>query len=398
VCLSARGRTAIRWRGKSFGCYKFGIEIDNRIKTIDDVNLITANCVKVFEVMDDLFPNLKFAFIPANPPFSRRWKLKDGTIVDSTKYTWHQATNRGTFGYFLANTATIEALGIDKHPYTYAYETRDGTDIWPGMRADLKIGIVWWKNSSATASLKSEAYDAWLKINEIVEQERISRPNFNIHLDTRGYLRTYLSIRSEFKLKLAKDQIARLHRINDCHPLTLTTEKETRDLMADLVRCGAYTIEPAARVAIEKALEECKALAVPVMPVTSFETVAYADEEETLQCIASAEGRFNLRAGVKYPIRTGSYRFADRFQRNKLHYSEETGQMYRSVHNCELSGTDRYIEVTDDGGRNIQFMYRPPKDLPGCYEEALLWNVNRSCWYIDEEGDIHTTSCQPRRS
>lgn len=365
----------------AIGCYKFGIEMDNRIGSIDDVNLITGNCVKVFEIIEDLFPNLRFACINANPPFGRKWRLKDGRVVDSTWYTWQQATTRGMYGYFIANAKTIEELGIDKHPFVYRYECKAGSDFWRGMHAELKIGIVWWKNPLAGTvwrdvnepTLKGEVLTAWKKVEEVIEQERVDRPDFNIYLDDRGYLRTYLSIRNQFKLKLPKETVERLHTINDCHPLTLTTEKETRDLMFNLVTCGMYTVQPEARQAIEDALKQVNSLACPIMPVTNFETVAYADEEETLTCITEAEGLFNLTQGLKYRIKTGSYKFTESFTRQKIHCNERTGTMYKATHNCELSGQDRYIELVDDTGAKIQFMDRPIKGLPNCFEESLLW-------------------------
>lgn len=367
------GQGALINRLGAFGCYKFGIEMDNRIKLIEGVQLITANCVKVFEAIDDLYPSLRFQCINANPPFGRRWKLKDGRLVDSTEYTWLQATRRGNYGYFISNAKTIEALGLNKHRYVYAYEVKEGSDIWPGMKAELRIGILWWKRPENDYTEKSTVWEAWKKINEVIEQEKVTRPDFNIYLDQRGYLRTYLSIRDEYKQRVNKEMVLRLNKINDSHPLTLTTEKETRDLMTDLVNCGVYTVQPEARDAIERALEECKALAIPIMPVTNFETVAYADEEEKLLCMADARGRFNLTEGRSYKITTGSYKFSDQFKRNKIHYNEETGSMYELVHDCELSGSDRYIEITDDARRVCRFMDRPNPKMGNQFEETLLW-------------------------
>src|ERR1019366_4340685 len=96
-----------------------------------------------------------------------------------------------------------------------------------------------------------------------------------------------LSIRNEVKLKLDYTAIQKLGKINDQHPLTLTTEKETRHLLRDFVQQGIYTVQPEAKAAIEAALAEVERLAVPIMPVTSFENVAYTEEEETLKCIKS---------------------------------------------------------------------------------------------------------------
>lgn len=360
----------------SWGVNKFGIDIDNRIDGTA-CNLVTGNCIKVFEAIDDLYPHLLFDCINANPPFSKKWKLANGDVVDSTEWTWKQVTKRGSYGYFIANHSTLEKLGIDKHPWVYHYEQHDGTKLWKGMRDTLKIGIAFWKNPAAVARTTDpvEIKAAWQRIQKVVDEEKVSRPDFNIYLNKAGYLRTYLSTRASIKRKINRDQILRLATIDECHPLTLTTEKETRDLLSELVTCGLYTIQPEAKRAIVTALAEVKSLSCPLMPVTDFETVGYCDEEDALTCVhTTATPQMQFTAGKVYKLTTGTYKFTQKFTRKKAHFDEHSRTMYTAMHDCQLSGQDRYIQFTDDRGQPIRFMEKPLHPEWN-FPESYLWKI-----------------------
>jgi hypothetical protein len=360
---------------------KFGIEIDHN-KTPGGVHVISGNCMKVFEAVEELTPELRFMVANANPPFGLKWKTKDGDTVDSTLATWRFVTRHANCGFFIANASTIEKFGLNHAVNTtgievVSYERRPACEYWKGIRSSLMIGIVLWQRKDTThftpASMVTEL---WKQLKGIIDEEKLSRPKFNIYLDKAGFLKTYLSQRSTFKLKLTKEQITRLHRVNDCHPLTLTTEKETRVLMRQLVDCGLYTLQPEALDAIEKALADVNSLACPIMPVNDFETVAYAEEEERLVCRMTTDSingvPVSFTAGKSYSISTGSYSFVESFKRNKVHFNEEHQETYTQNHECQLSGTDRYIAVTDDSGAVYRFMDRPGKD-PNEFPEKLLW-------------------------
>jgi SNF2 family DNA or RNA helicase len=168
----------------------------------------------------------------------------------------------------------------------------------------------------------------------------------------------------------------RLIRINRCHPLTLTTETETRKLMHEYLMGGVYTIEPAAKVAIAEALREVASLACPLRPVTELEVVAYADEEERLMCRAvDPRGKIQMTVGKQYEVRTDTYEFTEYYSRIKPHYDEETGKTTIRDHDCQLSGVDRYIEITDDRHLIHRFMDRPDKSTHYHHPETMLWNL-----------------------
>lgn len=364
------GEGALLKPSYSYRTRKYGFDIDNRLAEKSDYNtdIIIGNCVKVFEVMDDLYPDLKFECIVANPPFAKRWKVGD-KVVDSTEYTWQQCIKRGCYGFFISNKNTIEKLGIDKHASVYHYETY--ADVWPNC--NVVIGVVWWKNKDAVATLPYDTIEPWKDIEQVIREESAHRSTWNIWLGDDGKLTTYLSTRVKLKRKLGNDEILQLHRIKDCHPLALTPERETRKLMQHLIECGFYSIQPEAQAAIEDALVQVNKLACPIMPPTEFELVAYTDEQESLECIH--KNNLNFTPGKKYEITTATYQFRESFTRSKIHYNEKDETTYTLPHECSLSGQDRFIAMRDDHGKQHRFMDKPDPEREHEHEEGLLWKV-----------------------
>ena len=349
--------------------YSFGIELDNRIdrSKVPWAHLITIDCQKAFEIVDDIYPTLRFETFNANPPFAKRWSVGE-EIVDSTKWTWDRALKHGCQGVFITNHNTAVKLGIDKHPFVVDYKTY--SDVW--KQCEVVIGVAVWHNPDAEPTNLSEVIDAWGQIEKIVQEEKSKRSPFNIWMRHDGKLATYLSTRSQAKFKLTRDHILQLERIKDSHPLALTTERETRKLLNELITCGFYTIEPKALKAIKEALAQV-AMAVPIMPITDFERVAYADEEDHLLCVNSCGMDFT--PGRKYELRTASYIFVEGFKRDKVRFDEETQQTFTAKHDCTLSGQDRYIAFTDDQGIERRFMDKPRKECQNEHDENLLWQI-----------------------
>jgi hypothetical protein len=357
--------------GYGWATAKFGIDIDSRLAP--SYALITSHCVKVWELLDELFPDTKFAVANANPPFGKRWKIGD-KLVDSTLLTWNWVTKHAGSGFFIASKKTIEALELHLHPWVT--KAMFFENIWPNC--DVVVTVLWWRNPDPmwTPTPVNELRQRWLTVKKIIDEEKAARPKFNIYLNHAGYLCTYLSVKSEIQLKLDYEQIQRLHRINGQHPLTLTTERETRDLLSSLVNAGIYTVEPVALQSINHALDEVRRVACPIMPVTDFETVAYADEEEALLCTQCIETeRLKFTAGKHYKVDTATYTFRQQFTRKKVHFSEETQTTYTSEHDCLLSGQDRMIRIKDDRGDHKEFMDRPDKDLSFQFDESMLWKI-----------------------
>jgi superfamily II DNA or RNA helicase/predicted RNA methylase len=415
---------------------RFGLEIDNRAKKQwaeeDQINGITASCVMAFETLDEINDDVRWDVIVANPPFGLRWQLKDGSVMDSMEWTWQRIgkhlANKGA-GFMIGNAATLERLKIHRHPWVYCYNRMPAAGVWDGV--DCDVGIVHfhrienhkrmekvWPTTPSEFELTllaeqvdtqshlrpsySNPFGYWERLHEIIEDEKRDRPAFNIYLGKDGLLRTYLSVRAKY-VKFTQDNILKLARINNQHPLTLTTDRETRKLLRELVDSGVYTIQPEASAAITQALEEVNSIACPIRPVTDFELVAYTDEEDRLKALdptALAQAQalgcpIMLTPGKTYEITTGTYTFKDQFTRKKVHFDEETGVTTINDHECELSGADRYIEIIDDLLSRHRFMDRP---TPSNNQYAIQEHTEDKLWQLFEKPMVKSIAdvCGPQ--
>jgi len=389
-------------------CYEqYGIEIDNRISNRQgsSINRITGNCVEVIETLDEVYPDTKFSCIAANPPFGILLKTKDGN-KDSTLWTWEliksHLMERGR-AYLIGNASTIERLGLHEQPGVYLYQ-RFPVGVFE--TANVEVGLIHFHQGEAKPRkevrwdhVPSEnemfyrcsdllggdywhsPYESiskkWTNVNAIIEEERKkNRSPWNVWLNDEGLLRTYLSTRKA--INLDNDEIKKLAGLNNCHPLTLTTEKETRLILHSVVTSGLYSIEPAAHEAIVAALKEVHTLACPIMPVTDFELVAYADENETLKvrddCPPEIVRDFHLTPGKKYDVGTGSYQFQENFTRKSLYTDPDSGKSYLEDHEWVRTGSDRFIRFVDDYGRAHKFMDKPgSNDFE--HDEGMIWQI-----------------------
>lgn len=367
------GATVVNGYGwRSIGS-RYGLDMDNRLAGagLHDISLIVANCVKFGEALDDLYPDLRWETVNANPPFGKRWK-QAGEVIDSTEWTWDFVTRHGCAGYFIANYKTIERMGIDKHPYVYSYSKHE--NVW--KNCEVVIGVVHWKRDGVNPTPQHELREAWGTLSKVIEEEKGTASPWNIWLDDKGCIKTYLSTRTQTKRRLKREELLKLAKVTGSHPLVLTTEKETRVLLQQLVECGFYTIEPKCRLAIADALTQVHKLACPLMPVKDFCLVAWADEQEQLRCKATASlDGMTFTGGKDYDISTATYKFREPFKARKVHHNEKNNETYTVEHDCELSGQDRYIQVTDDSGKAHRFMDRPRKNCEHEHAEALIWDI-----------------------
>lgn len=441
----------------------FGCDIDNRFEQPDSAARpshygttpplrFAANCVDVWRLLDEFYPDLTFRCQVANPPFGHVWRDTTGEKVDSTVFTWNAMLKRADktgCGFLIANRSTIERFSLDRYPEAYLYQTFP-TGIFD---ANVEIGVLHFHGAHITGAHRIQHRDvdamsirqvcdrftapdydiagtaaeavrgAFITVRRLLSEEKKKLPPYNIYLDSHGYLKTYLSTRELLTRKLTAKDIERLAKIDKCHPLTLTTERDSRVLMAELVACGVYTVQPEAKAAIESALKEMESIACPIMPITDFERVAYADENEALLAIKptiphNLVGRMNGRAGAfappgtqmslaggsvyipgreltdekgrrtgeehpititpgnRYTVSTGSYSFTNGFKRMRLHMSRN--ETYAEEHDLTLSGQDRYIEITDDTGTKHRFLDRPDYRRtfqPFEHSDEMLWQI-----------------------
>lgn len=406
------GDRALLNAAASYGYHTFGVEIDRRFQpepaksgTLGTKHHLTANCCDFWRLLDEFFPDLTFRCQVANPPFGLRWNVEGADSVDSTNYTFGKLIQRAGsdgVGYMIANRGTIERLGLNTHRHVWLYQTFP-VGIFD---ANVEIGVLHFAKEHTEGATEvhhasalpddvrrvcdrirvpsyypdgteaGKVSDAFEYIRRLLAEEKRDIPPFNIYLDARSDLRTYLSIRHELTRKLTVKDVEKLARIDHCNPLTLTTERDTRILMEELVVCGTYTVQPEAKAAIEKALAECAAIACPIMPVTDFERTAYADDKEALEAASRGTSDIILTIGKRYPVTTGSYTFVNSYQRMRLHLAGN--ETYAAEHDLTLTGQDRFTSLVDDAGVTHRFLDRPDtnrKVPPFEHSDELLWQL-----------------------
>jgi hypothetical protein len=409
----------------AFELLRVGVELDKRQFTGAPVDkkqlLVNASCLDFWRTLDEFYPNLRFGHQVSNPPFGLTWNTPQGPC-DSTLYTWRQMVARagamGT-GFLIANRPTIERLGLHTQPIAYLYQT---FPVGIFATANVEVGVVHFhtahrrgprvinhRSSSEWEVMNTLRYDrppdlsvrgdaardvqlAVEHVSRILAEDKRDLPPFNVWLDRRGFIRTYLSTRETLTRKLKPVDIERLSKANNCHPLTLTTEKDTRRLLSELVDLGIYTVQPEATEAIRKALVEVSTLAQPIMPVTDFERVAYADEEEQVTALARPlvphrvevwgnkqvviedgdRKAICLTPGRTYHVRTDTYAFSNAYKRLRLHLAGN--ETYSLQHDLTLSGQDRFIEIMDDRGTKHRFQDRPGEAKTE-HSDELLWKI-----------------------
>lgn len=385
-----------------YGTTSIGVELDRRFHDKQDTAervRINANCVDVWRVLDEVYPDLTLRCQVANPPFGLRWKV-DGEVYDSTVYTWNRVMSRvgrHGVGFFIANRATIDRLRLENTPGVWLYQTfpsgifdaeveigvlhfhgshRSGPRVIHYQTAEpedvrMLCGLIRPPDYDIDGTMAPEVVKAFKEVKAILNEEKREQPPFNIYLKG-GYLRTYLSTRARLTRRLTPKDVEKLAKIDKCHPLTLTTERESRLLMAELVECGTYTVQPEAKAAIEAALREVESIACPIMPITDFERVAYADDNEALEARVSQHGDLALTKGRRYLTETATYGFVNHYTRMRLHLSE--GTTYAAEHDMRLTGQDRFISIKDDNGVVHRFLDRPDPQKSTDHSDATLWD------------------------
>ena len=188
-------------------------------------------------------------------------------------------------------------------------------------------------------------------------------------------------------------------------PMSLAGDFKARRIMEEMIEAGYYVIEPKCKAEIERAIIEAAESEVPIMPVTDFELVAYAEADGSLVCEiegirvarpqidrdtedrikklnaliedeAATDGereaarRSVYRLGTtkvtglftkgrSYKVDSETYNFSESFEREKVHLEESTLRTYTSSHSCKLSGRERKVIIRDNFGDFHEFLDRP---------------------------------------
>jgi len=364
----------------------YGWEIDHRLGGFQpgrEHQHYHASCLEMAELLAGLEDSdlLEVACVVANPPFSLDWKQADGTRIDSTLWTWQYSTAVGRYGCLLTLSSIADRLNLGLgNPLIYQIDRRPLGQYWPGMRQEHELALIYWEHEpdrrecylSPTGCARH--FDA---AYEIIQEERGNPPSHNLTLDRRGRIHTYLSTRDKRIRGLSAREFQRLACLGSKRPMALVPEKQTRELLRSLVAEQTYTISPECEAAINEALSQAQHAAVPIMPVTDFQRVAYCDEVAGgLLCIKEMPGLFKV--GQRYAVDTESYEVHHYYDRKVRRVRDE--ELVVEDHRFHRYGQDRATLVKTGqsyyaGRRQVAFRaHLKPEDLTETMRpEAELW-------------------------
>ena len=416
---------------------KFGVEIDETCEP--NVFMAHGATPRFDAVMAELFdPDWRVDFALANPPFGLKW---DG--ADSTEWTLRHCMAHANAGVLIANAGTISRLNLNAHEWAVRYETME--DVWENT--DVAVGILYWKNPhpeppTPYRNLMSKFESA----ARVLSEDRSGR-QWNFWLDHKGRLKTYLSTRLRLKRKIDQATARNLLALDGHTPMSLVGDYKARRVMSEMIREGYYAVEPECQEAIEAAIKEARHAEIPIMDVTDFELVAYAEVDGKLRCrespgscatdvvsdesvrrrieklkavsspgsgategearaadesIRRLSGRTRswlFTPGKEYAVDSESYEFEEKFQREKVHLEEETLRTYTMSHNCKLSGRERKVIVRDNNGDYHEFLDRPDPKCSrlrndGRTTHQVFTHPESDLWEIFERPKINTVADQ----
>lgn len=137
---------------------------------------------------------------------------------------------------------------------------------------------------------------------EYAARHRGRTPEWNIRLDERGRIRTYLTPFQETSVKLDRRLIQRLHSLDKQTPMGLCVTSTSRTALREAAQCGVWHIHPDVRLAIDRAVNEYEAEGAPFYRPNATQSLGWVDEHAALEC--SAPGIGSCRPGRPYPIQT----------------------------------------------------------------------------------------------
>lgn len=357
-----------------YGTPKFGVDLDPEFGG-DTIYRATGASAKFDEAVNTVVaPSLGIEHwhvdvAVANPPFGLRWGG-----VDSSKWTLDHCMAHANAGYLISNADTVKAKQWDQHPWVVQYLER--ADLWPGV--DVVAGVIFWVRPEADRCQPTPATSlatAFRQANAILTEESGRAHKWNFWLDHVGRIRSYLSTRVKIERKITPKEIQNLVALEGNTPMSLAGDFKARKTLKALVDCGFYNIEPQCKTEILAAVEEAHASEIPIMPVTDFELVAYAEADGSLLCNYPAEG---FTPGRRYVVDSVVYQFKEKYSRKKIHLNEKTLKTYTEDHDCELTGSERKLVVKDDLNRTHEFVDRPDPETSKVnlqHDEAELWDI-----------------------
>lgn len=218
------------------------------------------------------------------------------------------------------------------------------------------------------------------------------RPDWNISLDPKGRLKTYLTPFQHVSRKIPPALAAKLHAIDGQTPIALCVTATTRTALREAVECAIWRIHPDVPVAIAAAMASYDAEGAPFFTPSLTQALGWVDEFSTLGCIEPGIGA--AMPGDACPITCSI---------EPTTWLGERINLAGEPEELEYTGKELLVTLTDPAGVKHHFHVRrdnasqDPELGPGGRITALHWHIADliSHFHIPVPKDLATL--QPER-
>lgn len=190
--------------------------------------------------------------------------------------------------------------------------------------------------------------ETWKTVSgEYADRHKGRLPAWNITLDERGRIKTYLTPFQKVSRKIPRDLANRLHALNGHPPIALCVTATSRTALREATECGVWRVDPAVTAAIRQAMEEHDAQAAPFYRPNITQALGWVDENSALRCIE--EGIGDAKPGDMCPIAC------------TIEPTEWKGERINLAGNPEelaYTGRELLVKLTDPGGCHHYFHVR----------------------------------------
>jgi predicted RNA methylase len=221
-----------------------------------------------------------------NAPFeamaSHVWArfILDGNPMTDEKGSRWEADYKTAIIYFAAS----HNVGCSHTVPCLANLTQLRTAITRTTRHHIRVGLGMMFNSqgnSDAVDVFEAVKDEWRQRNR---KDGVNRDDYNLWLDTDGFVQTQLSRFDLLNAKVDKKQAAALHELKGRRPMELVMQVATRNALRAAVEGTMWRVAPSLPEAVKDAIGEYDSVRAPLSPLTAVQALGYADEERWLTC------------------------------------------------------------------------------------------------------------------
>lgn len=178
-------------------------------------------------------------------------------------------------------------------------------------------------------------------------RHRGRKPDWNISLDQKGLIHTYLTPFQKVSKRLDRKLVERLNSLSGHSPVQLCVTATSRTMLREAAQCGVWRIHPDVQTAIDLALVEYDRDGAPFYQPSSTQALGWVDEFGELTCSAAGIGsclpgdRCRIESSMEKTVWTG----------NKVNLAGEPETL-------EFSGEELLVVLMDPDGSKHHFHVR----------------------------------------